>query len=239
MKRLLVVGGTGYLGRHVVRAGLSNGLSVASLSRSGKLPKGVDANGLTGAEWLSGEAQNDSDVAKALEGVDAVVSCLGTPFGTPESILAVNGTYNASITAAAAAAGVQKYVYVSAATFRPMEKLFPSSWGKYFEGKRIAEAAVASHFGVNGCVLKPGIIYTSSLAEARAQASLGLSEAKMPNAVGAPMAVILASGPGQWAAKHLGQVGDLLTPPSSVDDVAAAAIAHVLPKQPETRGSGA
>ena len=51
---------------------------------------------------------------------------------------------------------------------------------------------------------------------------------------GEAMAVILASGPGQWAAKHLGQVGDLLTPPSSVDDVAAAAIAHVLPKQPET-----
>ena len=84
----------------------------------------------------------------------AVVSCLGTPFGSRESILRINGAANVSITTAAAAAGVERYVYVSAATFRPMEQLFPDSWGAYFEGKRLAEAAVAEKFGDAGAVLK-------------------------------------------------------------------------------------
>ena len=193
--RLLVVGGTGYLGRHVVRTGLAQGLKVASFSRSGSLPKGIDNTGFADAQWLSGSAESSDDVARALEGVDAVVSCLGTPFGTPTSILAINGTYNAAITAAAKEAGVKRYVYVSAATFRPMERLFPNSWGKYFEGKRIAEAAVASHFGEDGCVLKPGIIYTSSVAEATAQASM----VRLPHSLEAPLGINVST----WHVSHL------------------------------------
>ena len=97
-----------------------------------------------------------------------------------------------------------------------MERLFPDSWGAYFTGKRAAEAAVESHFGAQGAVLKPGIIYTSSLAEAREQAALGLKEAKMPNVVGIPMAALLGTPPARWAAGALGPVGDFLAPPSSV-----------------------
>ena len=67
------------------------------------------------------------------------------------------------------------------------------------------------------------------------------------------MAALFASSPGQWASKNFGvcvelvlavfpvscaihacpplcaqEIGDLLTPPSRVDEVAAAAVAHVL-----------
>ena len=153
-KRLLVVGGSGYLGRHIVRAGLKHGLAVASFSRSGAPPAAVSSDGLDGAEWLSGNAESDTDIAKALEGATAVVSCLGTPFGTRDSILRINGEANVAFTKAAKTAGVERYVYVSAATFRPMEQLFPDSWGAYFEGKRAAEAAVDEHFGDAGAVLK-------------------------------------------------------------------------------------
>ena len=58
--------------------------------------------------------------------------------------------------------------------------------------------------------------------------ALGLKEAKMPSVVGAPLASIFASSPVQKAAASMGSVGQLLTPPSRVDAVAAAAIAHVL-----------
>jgi uncharacterized protein YbjT (DUF2867 family) len=226
-RRLLVVGGSGYLGKHVVRAGLTRGFNVASLSRSGAPSFGTD--GLEGAEWISGSAESEADVARALAGADAVVSVLGTPFGTPESIRRINGDANVAIAAAAASAGVKRYAYVSAATFRLMERMFPDSWGAYFEGKRRAEAAVEEHFGAAGAVLKPGIIYTESIAEFRQQAGSGLQEAKMPNIVGVPLSLLLGLPPVQMAKAPLGAFGDFLAPPVCVADVAAQAIAHVDP----------
>ena len=73
---------------------------------------------------------------------------------------------------------------------------------------------------------QPGIIYTESLAEARAQASLGLREAKMPSVAGVPLAKIFSASPVVWAAQQVGPVGDMFVPPSCVTDVAAAAVAH-------------
>ena len=74
------------------------------------------------------------------------------------------------------------------------------------------------HFGEAGAVLKPGIIYTESVAEARTQAALGLKEAKMPSLVGMPLATVLRTSPVQWAAGQIGPVGDLLAPPTCVAD---------------------
>ena len=76
-RRLVVVGGTGFVGTRVVRAALSQGLRVASVSRSGKLIR--DDPTLAGAEFLAADVEDKASLRRVLDGADAVVSCLGAP----------------------------------------------------------------------------------------------------------------------------------------------------------------
>lgn len=70
MAKIVVLGGTGYAGRHIVAEGVSRGHAMIALSRSE--PK----NPVAGAAYLQGSALDLDSVAPALEGADAVVSAL-------------------------------------------------------------------------------------------------------------------------------------------------------------------
>lgn len=75
VKRLVVIGGTGFVGTRVVRAALAQGLRVASVSRSGKLLR--DDPTLAGAEFLAADVEDKESLRRVLDGADSVVSCLG------------------------------------------------------------------------------------------------------------------------------------------------------------------
>ncbi len=67
MGRLLVTGGTGFLGRHLVAQLREAGRDVRVMARSGS-----DTSGLEGAEIVSGDVTRREDLATALEGVSRV-----------------------------------------------------------------------------------------------------------------------------------------------------------------------
>ena len=220
-RRLVVVGGSGYIGTRIMRKALSQGLRVASVSRTGAPPSDV-AQSLPGAEWLTADAQDASSLSRALEGADAVISTVGT-FGSYSTMLEINGHANANIARTAASAGAKRFSYISAADFGPLERLPPLRG--YFEGKRLAEKAVAANFGANGAILRPGMVHGSRRVNERISLPL--------HWLGIPMQLIFESSPVRSLAKLLpGGVGKLLTPPSAVDDVAAAAIQAVMDEPP-------
>jgi UDP-glucose 4-epimerase len=75
--RVLVLGGTGFLGTDVVRAFLEAGCPTKYLARR---PPGPDrAAALAPADAVIGDARDIAVLERALEGVDHVVHALGTP----------------------------------------------------------------------------------------------------------------------------------------------------------------
>ena len=75
-KRILVLGGTGFIGSRVVRALLDRGSAVSVLSRSTPLPQRVPL--LRGAKLLQGDAAIRPDLERALVDVDRVVYGVGS-----------------------------------------------------------------------------------------------------------------------------------------------------------------
>lgn len=78
MARIVVIGGTGYAGAHIVREAVSRGHEVVSISRSTP-----DAR-IDGASYVQGSVLDLAQLTDALDGADAVVSALA-PRGDMEN----------------------------------------------------------------------------------------------------------------------------------------------------------
>ncbi len=105
---ILVAGGTGRLGSSVVTDLLAKGHNVRVLTRGKRTPP----PGTTGAEWVAGSVCDSAVVARAMAGVDVVVSAVtGFPSTSP---VRVDGEAAAVLAEAAQRAGA-RLVLVSVA----------------------------------------------------------------------------------------------------------------------------
>jgi nucleoside-diphosphate-sugar epimerase len=80
-KTALVIGATGGIGGAVTQALLARGWQVRALTRrplSGGKPTEAQA-GLSGVEWVAGDAMNPADVVRAAQGVDCIVHGANPP----------------------------------------------------------------------------------------------------------------------------------------------------------------
>lgn len=88
-KRLLVLGGSGYVGRRVCRLGIERGYEVTSLSRRGENPDDGD-DLLREVKWVKGDAA-DFNVMKDLVGnSDLVVHAIGLLFDSQSGLANLN-----------------------------------------------------------------------------------------------------------------------------------------------------
>ncbi|KAL4185581.1 hypothetical protein AMTRI_Chr10g231360 [Amborella trichopoda] len=204
-EKLLVLGGNGFVGSHVCREALEHGLSVSSLSRSGR--SSVHGAWADQVIWHQGNLLVPETWKDVLNGVTSVISCVGG-FGSNSYMYKINGTANINAIRAAAEQGVKRFVYISAADFSIANFILRG----YYEGKKAAEVELMSKFPYGGVILRPGFIYGTRQ----------VGSVKLPlGVIGSPMAMILQH------AKPLNRVpliGPLFLPPVNVTSVAKVAV---------------
>ncbi|XP_024958762.1 uncharacterized protein At1g32220, chloroplastic [Cynara cardunculus var. scolymus] len=204
-EKLLVLGGNGFVGSHICKEALERGLSVASLSRSGK--SSIQEPWASKVSWHQGDLLSGDSWKEALGGVTSVISCVGG-FGSNSHMYKVNGTANINAVRAAAEKGIKRFVYISASDFGVVNYLLQG----YYDGKRATETELLTRFPYGHVILRPGFIYGTRR----------VGSMKLPlGVIGSPLEMVM-----QYA-KPLNQVpivGPLLTPPVDVKAVAKVAV---------------
>ncbi|WP_284986523.1 NAD(P)H-binding protein [Arthrobacter sp. fls2-241-R2A-172] len=108
MTSICVAGGTGQVGREVVRLAVAAGHTVSVLSRH--VPAMASADRLDGAAYFAADVTTGDGLAAALAGTDVVIDCLEGQFGKAKKQFADGG---ARLAAAAHLAGVARIVALS------------------------------------------------------------------------------------------------------------------------------
>ena len=149
--RILLTGGTGFVGRYVLRELLAQGHEVRALIRRGGVPEGFESRDVEVVR---------SDINGALEqfmqGMDGVVHLVGIIEEIPRKkvtfeVLHTRATQN--IVNAAKAVGVPRFIFVSA------NGASEQGATRYQTTKWAAEEAVRRSGLEHWCVLRPGLIF--------------------------------------------------------------------------------
>ena len=149
---ILITGGTGYIGAHLVPALLARGHRVRVLSRpesAGRVPVQASA--------VIGDALDGKSVESALRPGDTVIHLVGTPHPTPSKAEHFENVDLVSIRATVAAAkdaGISHLVYVSVAQPAPVMRAF--LWVRTLGEAMIREAGLTATILRPWYVLGPG-----------------------------------------------------------------------------------
>lgn len=153
MKKILVVGASGFVGGHVAQALLAAGYAVRGLARN--LAK-VQELTAAGAEVMPGDMSDSTSMQRALAGVEAVYIAVHTLSPQPGNTagqgfmdVELHGLQN--IVAACRTHGVRRVVYV---TFLGAAPEAPSAWVR----ERWQAEQLLLHSGLDVTVIRPGQI---------------------------------------------------------------------------------
>lgn len=153
MKKILVIGASGFVGRHVAQGLLADGYAVRCLARN---PAKVQALATAGCEVVPGDISDLASLQRALEAVEAVYISIHTLTPQPANTAArgfmdieLNGLQN--ILTACRTHGVRRLIYV---TFLGAAPDAASAWVR---GRWQAEQLLLSS-GLDVTVIRPGQI---------------------------------------------------------------------------------
>ena len=146
--KVLVTGGTGFVGPYVVRALAGAGHDVRALVRRAGAAQGLPA------EEVVGDVTDAASLRRAVEGVDAVVHLVAIISGSPEDFERIMSQGTRDLVAAAKDAGVKRFVHMSAlGTDESTRDLVP-----YYRAKWSMEQTVKGS-GLEHVIFRPSFVF--------------------------------------------------------------------------------
>lgn len=144
-RTLAVTGGTGFVGRHLLRMALQQGFDVRALTRGWKPPEDE-------ISWVDGALDRPEALLKLCSGADAVIHIAGLISGSKQAFDTVNAGGTAAMIDAARKAGVRRFVHVSSLAAREPDL------SNYGASKAKSERLVAAS-GLEWTIIRPPAVY--------------------------------------------------------------------------------
>ncbi len=174
--KILITGGTGFIGRHVIAKARGNGHDIRVLTRQPLVDFTGEKDWENNVEFVQQDLSHPVELSRALEGIDAVIHCAAAMSGdhNTQNSQTVLGTQN--LLGAMTKAGVKHIVGISTLAIYDFQKIPSGSAldensplvecfdgaAPYIEMKRRQEDTIRDHgtsHNWDWTILRPGIVY--------------------------------------------------------------------------------
>ena len=148
MNKVLVTGGTGFIGAYIIKELVEKGYAVRAIRRSIKLPFFISPGILNKVEWVAGDVLDVISLSEAMQDVDAVIhSAAVVSFDKRErrQMYNTNVDGTANVVNLALENGIKKLVHISS-----ISALGRTATGeKVNEEKKWLNSKLNSHYGIS------------------------------------------------------------------------------------------
>jgi NADH dehydrogenase len=149
--KVLITGGTGFVGPNVVKAIVDAGHEVRALTRS---RKGGASAAAVGAELVEGDVADAASLRVAAQGVEAVVHLVAIRQGRPEQFQQVMVEGTRDLLTAAKEAGVRRFVLMSALGVTEETKDLVPYYGAKWQQEQDVKAS-----GLEHVIFRPSFVF--------------------------------------------------------------------------------
>jgi dihydroflavonol-4-reductase len=150
--KILITGGTGFLGAYVVKELVQRNYSVRAIRRSNKLPFFISEDILSKVEWINGNILDVVALEEAMNGADAVIHAAAKVSFVPDErkeMFRTNIEGTANVVNAALAQNIKRFIHISsiAALGRTDDGEKVDETKKWQDSRQNTNYAISKYYG--------------------------------------------------------------------------------------------